>query len=84
MVREQNLVTPELLGIGHGPGPAESLQHVQTVPLFLGKRSLDQVQYGGGTEKGGDLINSGKGVQIEWQPGHQRFLSGDVAFLFLP
>lgn len=51
MVGEQNLMTPELLGIDYGPGPAESLQHVQTVPLFLGKRCLDQLQYRGEAQK---------------------------------
>lgn len=43
MVGEQDLVKPELLGIGYGPGPAEALEHVQTGPLFLGKRSHDRV-----------------------------------------
>lgn len=44
MVRGQKLMMPELLRIGYGPCPAESLEHVQTVPLFLGKRILDWVQ----------------------------------------
>lgn len=53
MVGEQNLVKPELLGLGYGPGPAESSEQAQTVPLCLGKRSLDQVQYRGHRKGGG-------------------------------
>lgn len=49
---------PELLGMGYGPGPAESLVHVQTV---LVRES--QIRYSiGVTEEGEELLNPGKGV----------------------
>lgn len=56
---------PELLGMGYGPGPAESLGHVQTVLLMFreGKARSGTVQ--GSRKRERSYSIQPKGVQSE-------------------